>query len=231
MKLYKTIIIDDEQLAIDVITHYLSIHQNYKVVEVFTDPVKAFNYLKNNDIDLAFTDIAMPDLSGIELIKLAGKKTQFILTTSFSEYAIESFDLSVVDYLLKPISRERFARALDRFENLSIENSVDVEASFFVKDGDEFVKIFIHEIDYVEGMKDYAKIVCGKRYHMALKTLKSIETVLKPHGFQRIHKSFIIPLNKIIQSNNRSVLINNQEIPVGPGYREELKKFLNSRKL
>jgi len=232
MKKYKVIIIDDEQLAIDVITHYLSMHQNYEVVNCFTDPVAAFQLLKNNKIDLVFTDIAMPNLSGMELVKLVKDKTRFVMTTSYTEYAIESFDLNVIDYLLKPISVERFARALERFEALDEKpNAEEEEASFFVKDGDEFVKIFIEEIDYVEGMKDYAKIVCGKRYHMVLKTLKSLEAVLKPYQFQRIHKSFIVPLHKIIQSNNRCVLIKDQEIPVGPGYREALKTFLNSRKL
>lgn len=232
MKFYKTIIIDDEPLAIDVIMHHLKRFSNFEVIRTFTNSVEAFNFLKGDTkIDLVFTDIAMPEISGIELVTLA-KNAKYIITTSFSEYAVESFDLEVVDYLLKPISFERFSKAMTRFEGLaSTEMQTTMQPSFFVKEGDEFIKILIKNIDYIEGLKDYAKIVTGNNYCLALKTLKSIELFLSPYNFMRIHKSYIVPLTKVSQYNGKCVLINNHEIPVGNSYRERLKVYLNNKKL
>ena len=232
MKSYKTILIDDEPLAIDVIAHHLKRFSNFEVIKTFTDSVEAFHFLKENTtIDVVFTDIAMPEISGMELVKLS-KTPAFILTTAFSEYAVESFDLEVVDYLLKPISFERFSKAITRFESLKNKGSQHTLApSFFVKEGDEFIKILIKDIDYIEGLKDYAKIVTGKNYCLALKTLKSIEEVLRSYNFMRIHKSYIVPLSKIRQYNGKCVLINHSEIPVGSSYREALKLYLNNNKL
>lgn len=231
--LYKAIIIDDEPLAIDVILHYLKRFSNFEVVKTFTDAVLAFQYLKeNNAVDVVFTDIAMPEISGIELIKLTENKLVYVMTTSFSEYAIESFDLNVLDYLLKPISFERFSRAINRFESLhKSTNQIKLEPSFFVKDGDEFIKIFINDIDYIEGLKDYAKIVTGNNFCLALKTLKSIEQTLKPYNFIRVHKSYIVPLNKINQYNGKCVIVESLEIPVGNSYRDNLKRYLQENKL
>lgn len=233
MKFYKAILIDDEPLAIDVIAHHLKRFSNFQVVKTFTDSVEAFNFLKEgHHIDIVFTDIAMPEISGIELVKLSKTPTKFIMTTSFSEYAVESFDLEVVDYLLKPISFERLSKAIARFENQeNTESHNTLEPSFFVKEGDEFVKILVKEIDYIQGLKDYAKIITGNNYCLALKTLKSIEESLRPYKFMRIHKSYIVPLSKISQYNGKCVLINNTEIPVGSSYREGLKVYLNNNKL
>ena len=233
MNLYKIIIIDDEPLAIDVIEHHLKKFSNFEVVQTFTNSIAAFKYLKEgHQIDLAFTDIAMPEISGIELVKLSETNTPFIMTTSYSEYAVESFDLDVIDYLLKPISFERFTKAILRFENLKKQlPDHNVSPSFFVKEGDEFIKILINDIDYIQGLKDYAKIVTGNNYCLALKTLKSIEEVLNPYNFMRVHKSYIVPLSKIKQYNGKCILINTIEIPVGSSYRENLKAYLNTNKL
>jgi DNA-binding LytR/AlgR family response regulator len=233
MNLYKTIIVDDESLAIDVIMHHLNRFPNFEVIRTFTDSVEAFKFLKEgHKVDVVFTDIAMPEISGIELVKLYTANTKFIMTTSFSQYAVESFDLEVVDYLLKPISFERFCKAITRFESLAnMENKNMLEPSFFVKEGDEFIKILVKDIDYIEGLKDYVKIMTGKNYCLALKSLKSIEEVLSVYKFMRIHKSYIVPLAKISQYNGNCVIINNSEIPVGSSYREALKVYLNKNKL
>ena len=233
MKKHKVLIIDDEPLAIDVIAHHLERFSNFEISATFTDSVAAFKYLKQDPtIAIAFTDIAMPEISGIELVQLCQGPTQFIMTTSYSDYAVESFDLAVTDYLLKPISFERFTKAIARFEDAqSTHTKVSKTASFFVKEGDEFIKIAIKDIDYIEGLKDYAKIVTGNNYCLALKTLKSIEGVLAPHDFMRIHKSYIVPLTKISQYNGKCVLINAVEIPVGSSYRAGLKDYLNRHQL
>jgi len=233
MNLYKAIIIDDEHLAIDVIAHHLTKFTNFEVVKTFTDSVEAFNYLKDgHQVDIVFTDIAMPEISGVELVKLLKSKVMFVMTTSFSEYAVESFDLEVIDYLLKPISFERFAKTINRFENLHVKSGREkLEPSFFIKEGDEFIKILVKNIDYIEGLKDYAKIVTGNNYGLVLKTLKSIEVLLKPYDFMRVHKSYIVPLSKISQYNGKCVFVNNAEIPVGSNYRADLMVYLNRNKL
>ncbi|WP_299887022.1 LytTR family DNA-binding domain-containing protein [uncultured Lacinutrix sp.] len=235
MNKYEVIIIDDESLAIDVITHYIKRFPEFNIAETFTNSVEAFKYLNENTVDLVFTDIAMPQLSGTELVKLTKNKTQFVMATSYADYAIESFELNVIDYLLKPVSFERFSKTIERFKSnkkviINNENS-SAKPSFYIKEGDEFVKVLVEDIDYIEGMKDYAKIVCGKNYYLALKTLKSIEEKLSPFGFIRIHKSFIIPLKRISQYNSKCVLINTHEIPVGNNYRNYLKKYLEENKL
>ncbi|MCK0109749.1 LytTR family DNA-binding domain-containing protein [Flavobacteriaceae bacterium S0825] len=235
MQKYKTILVDDEPLAIDVLIHYLKSFPEFEIVKTFTNSVEAFKFLHTEKIDLVFTDIAMPQISGTELVKLAQDKTQFVMVTSFSEYAIESFELNVIDYLLKPVSFERFSKTIERFKSSvttsSLSTKQDENATFFIKEGDEFIKVVVEDIDYIEGMKDYAKIVCGKNYYLALKTLKSIEEKLSSFGFIRIHKSFVIPINKVIQYNSKSVLVNTHQIPVGNSYRNSLKKYLEENKL
>ncbi|MDY8135989.1 LytTR family DNA-binding domain-containing protein [Aquimarina sp. 2201CG5-10] len=235
MAKYSTIIIDDEPLAIDVLTHYINRFPEFYIVKTFTNSIEAFKYLSDNLIDLVFTDIAMPQISGTELVKLVQNKTQFVMATSYSEYAIESYELNIIDYLLKPISFERFAKTMERFKAskqiISSNSNVIVKPSFYIKEGDEFVRVFVEDIDYIEGMKDYAKIVCGKNYYLALKTLKSIKEKLSSFDFIRIHKSFIVPLKKISQYNSGCVLINSNEIPVGSSYRNYLKKYLEENKL
>ena len=235
MQQYTAIIIDDEPLAIDVLVHYLRRFPEFEIVKTFISSVEAFKFLNDQTIDLVFTDIGMPQISGTELIKLVQNKTQFVINTSYSEYAVESFDLDVIDYLLKPVSFERFSKTIERFkannQSIAHKEKTSTTPTFYIKEGEEFVKVLVDDIDYIEGMKDYAKIVCGNNYYLALKTLKSIEKKFEPFGFLRIHKSFIVPLRKISQYNSKCVLINSHEIPVGSSYRSTLKKFLEDNKL
>lgn len=235
MNQYSVIIIDDEQLGIDVLKNYIQRYSQFELSGTFTDPIEALSFLKQHQVDLVFTDIAMPYISGIDLVKLVKSKTKFILVTSYSEYAIESFDLDVVDYLLKPVYFERFAKSVERFDgqikDVSSNTLPQIRPSFFIKEGDEYVKIFVDEIDYIEGMRDYAKIICGNNYYMALKTLKSIQEILQAYNFIRVHKSFIVPLDKIIQFTGRYILIGKHQVPVGSSYREILMKYLNDNRL
>lgn len=230
MKSYKVIVIDDEQLAIDVILNYLGRYPKYHVVESFLNPEKAFAYMLENKIDLVISDIAMPGLSGLELAKLESKKTAFIMVTSYSEFAIKSFELNVCDYLLKPISFERFAQSLLRFEDGFSKENKEIE-SFFIKEGDAYKKISIQDIDVIIGMKDYAKIHCGDRQYLFLKTLTSIERFLAPFNFIRIHKSYIVPLNKIDHFDGKYLRINQQDYPVGSSYKNRLKDLLDQKRI
>lgn len=234
MPKFKVVIIDDEPLAIKVVEHYLNHFPNYTIEKTFTNSLEAATFLNTNSVDLVFTDVAMPLVSGIELIRLINNDVKFVLITSYNEYAVESFELEVIDYLLKPVSFDRFLKTINRFEKTINDKNLGLNISspsFFIKEGDEFIKINITEIDYIEGMKDYAKIVCGKHYYLALKTLKSIETSLLGFEFLRVHKSYIVPLKKISQYNNINVLIGKHEIPVGSSYRNTLKEYFIKNKL
>lgn len=229
MNPYQVVLIDDEPLALDVLKHYLSSFDRFEIAQSFSDALAAFKYLQTNRVDLVFCDIAMPELSGTELIKALGKELSFVMVTSYSQYAIECFELNVVDYLLKPIPFERFSKTLQRFENQQQPTGKpDVSEAVFVKDGEDFIKIYLDDIDYFQGMKDYVKIVVGKQHQLALKTLKAIEEELEPKGFIRIHKSYIIPLRKINHYNGKDVIVNDQVIPVGASYRQRLKHYLDS---
>ncbi len=228
---HRVIIIDDEQWAIDVINHHLSLFDKYEVIETFRDPTSAMDYIRGNSVELVFSDIAMPKITGLELVKILGSKVKFIITTSYAEHAVESFDLSVVDYLLKPISLERFQRAIERYEETMAKQSEVPENYFFVKDGDEYIKIIISEIEYIEGQKDYAKIVLSKGHILVLKTLKSLSERLSQHGFLRIHKSYIINASKILQFNSKSALLKDHQLPVGSSYREVVKAYMEKSKL
>jgi len=230
--MYKVIIIDDEQLAIDVLTNYISRYTNFELVESFTNPIEAVAFLNSNSVDLVLSDINMPDILGTDIVRLIHNKTKFIMVTSHSEYAIESFELEVIDYLLKPVSFERFNRAIQRFEkDAKKDDNTNQRAAFFIKEGYEYNKIFIDEINYIEGLKDYVKIHCGDKLSLVLKTLKSLESQLEPYGFMRIHKSYIVPLKKIEQFNSRHLIINGNKIPVGASYRDKVIKYLEGQKL
>lgn len=232
---YKVVIIDDEPLAIDVIKHYLTRFNQFEIMGTFTNSVEAFAYIQENPTDLVFSDIAMPEITGIELANLMGERTKFVIVTSYADYAVQCFDLDIVDYLLKPVSFERFNKTMERFEKTVMVNdnftAVQKRNSFFIKEGDEFIKVNLDDIDYIEGMKDYAKVISGNHFYMALKTLKSLEITLEKYDFMRIHKSFIVPLKKIDQYSGKSVLIGKQEVPVGSSYRNRLKNFLERNKL
>lgn len=232
MKTYKAVILDDEPIAIDVLRHHLDLFEEFEVVESFQSPHDAIKYLQNNKVDLLISDIGLPGISGLDIVRLLGGEVPIILTTSYSEYAIESFDLNVVDYLLKPISVERFKRALDRFETyVAKEGTAIEEPSFYVKDGEDYSQVLVKEIDYIEGGGDYVKIFCGRRFHMILKTLKAMEDYLAPYGFQRVHKSYVVPRSKIKQYNGRCLLINDKEIPVGASYRSAIRAYVEKNRL
>ena len=227
---YKTIIIDDEPLAIDVLKHYLGMFPNYELCECFKDPTLALTYLQKNDIDLTFCDIEMPALSGMKLAKIANENTHFIMTTAYSEYALQSFEINVVDYLLKPISMERFAKGLKHFEK-QVTEKVSILKHFFVKDGYQYAKINITEIDFVTSLKDYIKIVCGKKYYLTLKTLKSMQAFLGKKDFIRVHKSFLVAKAKIKGYNGHELLVSEHKIPVSSSYKSSVKKYLEEGRL
>lgn len=236
LKKISCITVDDEQLALDKIIHFISKVPFLELQNSFTNSLEALNYLKNNEVDLLFLDIQMDDLTGLQLIELLKKKPFIILTTAYSEYAIKSYELEVSDYLLKPISFERFLQAVNRVsdkmkENLNHDiNTIDktIKRSDFilVKTDYQMQKVSFADILFIEGMKDYLRIVMPNRRIMTLQTFKNMMSLLPENQFFRIHKSYIIAIDKIKSIERNHVVINNERIPIGESYRVDFFNYL-----
>ena len=225
------IIIDDERHAIDVLEHYVRQIPDLQLLASFTNPLEALQFLNKTSADLLFLDIQMPEISGIDLIRAIPNRTKIILTTAYSEFVTEGFELEVADYLLKPVPFPRFLRAVQRVQQ-AIANTISKEPTdageladdyFFVKTETKgkILKINFREIDYIEGEKNYVAIFHAGIKTMALLNLKDLEDRLPARYFMRIHRSYIIPLEKIvaIEGNTVSIRAIKEKILLGDTYR------------
>lgn len=219
MNKLKCIIVDDEPLAISLLEHYVEKIPFLELVFSTENPIHALEYLQKNDSDLIFLDIQMPELTGINFMKIVGTHQKYILTTAYSEYALEGYEHNVVDYLLKPVSFERFQKSvLKAQERFSFQEE---NTHFFVKSSGQKHRIGFHEILYVESIKDYINIRTENDEFIVLDTLKSMESQL-PEKFVRIHKSFIVNLDKVKSIGAKKVILPDDEIPIGESYRAGL---------
>jgi DNA-binding LytR/AlgR family response regulator len=237
----RTIIIEDEPLARDLLSQYIAKVSYLDLIQTFSDPLKGLEYINANEVDLMFLDIEMPNLSGIGLLKILQKKTEVILTTAFSEYALEGYDLSVVDYLLKPITFERFLQAVEKARQ-KIEGIVSQgdhvrksgnsgeEDIIFIKDGTKLVRINLNNIQYIEGLKDYVSIYTPDQKIVSLQRMKNLEQQLPKSQFIRIHHSYIISLKWIQAIHKDYVEINKTSIPIGETYRKAFREFIDQQK-
>ncbi len=243
-KMINTIIVDDEPLALDVLETYIEKMPDLNLVKRCTNAFEANEALKNNDIDLMFLDIQMPQLTGIDFVKTLTDPPLVIFTTAYSNYAIEGFELNATDYLLKPISLERFMKAsnkaIEQIELKRKENAHEVEIGeagdfIFVKADKKFVKVKFSEVLYIEGLKDYVIIRTEKGRVITLQTMKSLEDKLPSRYFRRIHRSYIVNIDKVeaILGNMVEVMEKGQakHLPIGKNYRDELLDLVNENKL
>lgn len=237
----RAIIIEDEPLARDLLSQYIAKVSYLDLIQTFSDPLKGLEYINANDVDLLFLDIEMPNLSGIGLLKILQKKTDVILTTAFSEYALEGYDLSVVDYLLKPITFERFLQAVEKAkikieayststESVRKPGATDEDDFIFIKDGTKLVRINLHNIQYIEGLKDYVSIYTPDQKIVSLQRMKNLEQQLPKSQFIRIHHSYIISLKWIHAIHKDFVEINKVNIPIGETYRKAFREFIDQQK-
>jgi DNA-binding LytR/AlgR family response regulator len=231
--MYKCLIIDDEVPARALIATHLSKLPDFELVQSFSNAIEAFVFLQQNEVDLIFLDVQMPKMSGIELIKSLNRKPTIILTTAFRDYAVEGFELEVFDYLLKPISQERFLKSISRYINskanngFELHNGVLEESYITLKVGKENKQIKVNSILYVEGLKDYIKIITTEGVLIVYERLRKMEEFLVNDNFFRIHKSFIVAKQHISHWNTNHVSINGREIPIGRTYKTD---FLNKNK-
>ena len=232
----KALIVDDEPLAQNVIQQYAQKLPDLLIVGTCDDAICANKMLKENAIDILFLDINMPKLSGISFLKNLDNPPHIIFTTAYSEYAIEGFELNAVDYLKKPFSFDRFCKAYFRAEELIIlkqtkptrEISNSQPDFLFVKSDKKTIKIKYSEILYIEGLGDYIKIHIPNNKIVTNLSMKKISELLPQNQFYRIHKSFIISINKIDNMEGNMVKINNIKLPVGNSYRQDFNQFIKT---
>lgn len=234
----KCIIIDDEPLALELLEDFIAKIPFLDLVASCSNAFDATNILQEQKIDLIFTDIEMPDFSGIDMIKSLDTKPMFIFTTAYSHYAVEGFNLNAIDYLVKPIPFHRFLKAATRAQNLlklKIEEEIPVvnqennQQFIFVKSEYENLKINLCDIKYIESLKDYIKIYTNKEKPiLTLSSLKNFEQKLGNLNFIRVHKSFIVALKHIYSVQRNRIIIDDKWIPIGLNYRDEFIKKIDN---
>ena len=237
MKL-KCLIVEDEPLARNLLVEYVRKVSFLELVEATPNPLIAIELLRNNPVDVMFLDIQMPEITGITLLKTLQKKPLVILTTAYSEYALESYDLDVVDYLLKPITFDRFLKAVDKLGQRTSPPAAppaplpDQGNTFvFIKDGTKLVKINYDDILFVEGLKDYVTIVTKTQKVVSLQRLKTLEAQLPPDKFIRIHHSYIIAIKAVDTIHKGEVQIGAHFIPISDSYRRAFKEFVERNQM
>ncbi|MDZ7877226.1 MAG: LytTR family DNA-binding domain-containing protein [Saprospiraceae bacterium] len=241
------LIVEDEPLARHLITQYVEKILSLNLVKACSNPLEAIEILRSTHIDILFLDVQMPEITGTTLLKLLQKKPYIILTTAYSEYALEGYELEVSDYLLKPITFERFLKAVERAtQRLTIgqnnggevhteeplltdktNNSESIQPFIFVKDGTKLVKIKLSDIMYIEGLKDYITIYTPNKKIVSLQRIKVLEAQLPDNQFIRIHNSYIVALAWIDSIHKERVEIGKNLLPISDTYRKAFKDFID----
>jgi DNA-binding LytR/AlgR family response regulator len=230
----RVLIVDDEPLAQEVIERYLRNINELELVGKCSNALEAFEVLHNEHIDLMFLDISMPVISGIDFLRSLRLAPAVIITTAYPDFALQGYELDVIDYLVKPISLERFMRAVNKvIERIKkptpvIAESKQIKADYmFVKCDQKLIKIRFNDIDYIEGMKDYVKIFTNDKMIVTLHTMKFFENNLPSHIFIRIHKSYIVNVDAIKTISGNELEINQTKIPIGNSFKDNVLKHIN----
>ncbi len=224
----RAIAIDDEPPALRIIERFAAGMDGLQLLRTFTNPSEALHFLEGEKVDLLFLDIQMPSVSGLDFYKSLPEGPMVIFTTAYSEYAVEGFNLRAVDYLLKPFTKERFAQAIERAENtLTYRQQIASGGQQFISIRADYSthRISLSDIRYVEGLDDYLKIhLESARPIVARLTMKAMVEMLPAGAFMRVHRSYIIPLNRITMVRNKTIYIGEVQIPIGGSYEEAFFK-------
>ncbi|OSY87472.1 chemotaxis protein CheY [Tenacibaculum holothuriorum] len=220
------VIVDDEPIAREILTSFVEKTPNLNLIATCKNAIEALQIAQNNLVDLFFLDINMPEITGLSLAKIINKKSHIIFTTAYREYAVDGFDLQATDYLLKPISFDRFLQAIQRItqkdqiqqnNNSEKENTKDF---IFVRVERKMVKVNFSDILYIESLSDYIKIHTQKETFVTRETISNIETKLPNNKFIRVHRSFIVSLSKISSYTTETIEIENKAIPISRSYKD-----------
>lgn len=231
----KCIIVDDEALARQVIQSHLQRMDGFQVMAMCGNASEAAAALKNFEIDLIFLDIQLPGITGLNFLRTLTDPPLVILTTAYAEYALESYEFSVIDYLLKPVSFERFKKAISKivdgklYTKLAVEKENTSAERIFIKSGNKFFKVNFSEIIYIEAMKDYLKIHTGDYKLVTHQTMTEMEKILPPRQFIRVHKSFIVAVAHMKSVYGNTIETEKNTIPIGLSYKNNVMSFIAGR--
>jgi DNA-binding LytR/AlgR family response regulator len=233
----KCAIIDDELLAINVIENHLKNFDQMMIVGTFTNPLKAYEILEKEKVDVIFLDINMPEMSGFAFMESLNHKPLIVITTAYREYAVKSYEQNVLDYLVKPIPFDRFLKTINKVyqqvyvNSSSSDTSLQQEPHIFLKVNKKLIKINLNDILIIESLKDYIKVITLLGDYVVHKSLTAITEELPGSNFIRIHRSYTISINKIIALEGNTVEISNRKIPIGRNYLKQTKeRILNTNK-
>ncbi len=222
----RCIIVDDEPLARDVLETYIADNKQLELVASCKNSEEGLEVVEKEHIDVIFLDIQMPDVSGINLVKSLKNPPLIVFTTAYDQYAVDGFEVSAIDYLLKPISPERFNIAVEKVKYI-LETRPKNDQFLFIRADYQDVRVYFNEILYIEGLKDYVRIVTKDKRIITLMNIKGILTKLPEKQFIRIHKSYIVALDKVDSVKSGFVIIGDKEIPIGLTFKDEFKKRMN----
>lgn len=231
------LVIDDEPFAIKLLEDHINRVSFLKASQSFINPLEALISLNKNPVDLIFLDIQMPQLNGVQFMELLNNRAMVIITSAYQEYAIEGFEHNVIDYLLKPISFERFYRAVEKAYNTKNPHATinthqemfpTKTGYIFIKVENKMVRVELDDIIYIEGLKNYVSIHTKTQKIITLQVMKQLEEILPPTRFVRVHKSFIVALDKINSIERQEIYLKDKIIPIGNTYTENFYKVLSS---
>ncbi|MBA9073982.1 DNA-binding LytR/AlgR family response regulator [Flavobacterium gossypii] len=223
----KCIIVDDEPAAHYVLINYIRQNPELELVHQCYNGIEVMNYLRENPVDLMFLDIDMPEITGLELLKILPSQPKTILTTAYSEFALESYDYGVIDYLLKPIYFPRFLKSIERFLATQADRKVIASNLFIsIKADGAVIDLDVRKILFAQSYGNYVKIFTTGRTYLASMTTNELEASLPAEQFLRVHKSYIVAIDKIEANERDTLVVSSQRIPVGITYRRELERLL-----
>ncbi len=239
----RCLVVDDEPLALHILEDYISKMPFLELVKVTTNPIEALQLVQDGGIDLVFLDVQMPELTGIQFLRIANGKTKVILTTAYSQYALEGYELDVIDYLLKPIAFDRFFKSVQKAQAViqptaktELKQETASQSDFlsdfiFVKTEHKIQKVYLNDILFIEGLKDYISIFTPAERIITLQNMKKMEDALPEKHFIRVHKSYIVSINKIDSIERSRIFIGDKIIPVGDTYRDEFFKIVDGKNI
>jgi two-component system LytT family response regulator len=225
------IIVDDAPLAIDKLKDFINKLPILKLLTSFTNGMDAIGFIKSTAVDLVFLDIQMEGFTGFQFLESLSNRPQIIITSAYSEYALKGYDFNVADYLLKPFAFERFVQAIDKVINILSENHDNEKSFMFVKTEYRIERVSFDDILYIEGMREYLQIVTTKTKIMTLQSFDNMKSTLPPGNFFRVHKSYIIALDKIDSIERGIIKIRDKRIPIGLNYKEQFNDILKTLKI
>ncbi len=230
MDKYTCIIIEDEPLALEKTKDFVSKVPFLQLSATFDNALTGLAYLNNNKVDILFLDINMDELTGIELLQSSKIISQVIITTAYQEYALKGYELQITDYLLKPFSFNRFLQAVNKSQENIAHRTLDAQVDFiFVKTENRLEKIMLNEIIYIEGMRDYLRIHTVNKKLMTLQNFSELEKLIPSSVVCRVHKSYMVALNKIESIERSRIKIADQMIPISETYKELFFQLINAR--